>query len=123
MRVIWAHGGYTSYAVAKRMLAEHDNLTYELSARTWRHHPASPEYSIYRDREDVWPQWLELIETNPQRFIVGTDAALHSIENARAKIGGVQRLLEQLSPRTRELVASGNITRLLSRWPSPSFPN
>lgn len=112
--VLWAHGGYTPYAVAKRMLAEHPNLTYELSARTWRHHPRSPEYTIYRDQDAVWPQWLQLIEDNPERFVVGTDAALHSIDNARAKIGGVQRLLEQLTPATRARVASGNIERLLT---------
>lgn len=31
--VIWAHGGYTGLAEARRMLARHPNLHYELSAR------------------------------------------------------------------------------------------
>lgn len=71
-------------------------------------------YSIYETNADVKPRWLALIEERPTRFVVGTDAALHDIDRARAKVGGVQRLLEQLTPSTRALVASGNLTRILS---------
>jgi predicted TIM-barrel fold metal-dependent hydrolase len=35
VKVIWAHGEYTPYFLAKRMLKKHSNLYYELSARTW----------------------------------------------------------------------------------------
>ncbi|MDR6890973.1 MULTISPECIES: amidohydrolase family protein [Variovorax] len=41
--VIWAHGGYTPLFLARRMLAQHPNPYYELSARTWPHHPRSPD--------------------------------------------------------------------------------
>lgn len=40
--VIWAHGGYTHYFLAKRMLEKHPNLIYELSARTYINHPRRP---------------------------------------------------------------------------------
>ncbi len=112
--VIWAHGGYSPYVIAERMLKSHPNLIYELSARTWRHHPRSPEYTIYADDLNVWPRWLELIETHSKRFIVGTDAALHSLERSLDQAAGVQRLLEQLTPETRKSVAHGNIQRVLS---------
>ena len=111
--VIWAHGGYSPYVIAKRMLKAHPNLIYELSARTWRHHPRSPEYTIYADDLNVWPCWLELIEANSNRFIVGTDAALHSLERSLGQATGVQRLLEQLTAETRQRVAFGNISRVL----------
>ena len=111
--VIWAHGGYTPYFLAKRMLEAHSNLIYELSARTWRHHPRSPEYTIYADDQNVWPQWLELIEAHPHRFLVGTDAGLHSLDLSRDQVGGVQRLLEQLSEETRRMIARENIANLL----------
>jgi predicted TIM-barrel fold metal-dependent hydrolase len=45
VQVIWAHGGYTPYFLARRLLERHPNLHYELSARTWRHHPRSPDYT------------------------------------------------------------------------------
>ncbi|MEZ0309534.1 MAG: amidohydrolase family protein, partial [Ramlibacter sp.] len=56
--VIWAHGGYTPLFLARRMLERHPNLIYELSARTWPHHPRSPDYTILRDGARVWPEWL-----------------------------------------------------------------
>ena len=63
--VIWAHGGYTPLFIARRMLERHPNLVYELSARTWPHHPRSPDYTILRDGVQVWPEWLRLIEELP----------------------------------------------------------
>ncbi len=111
--VIWAHGGYTPCFLAERWIRRHPNLVYELSARTWRHHPRSPEYTIYADEQNVWPQWLALIEAHPTRFVVGTDASLHSMERSLEQVDGVQRLLEQLSPATRQLVAQDNLLRVL----------
>ena len=62
----------------------------------------------------IRPAWLELIEAHPDRFIVGTDAALHSLERSLEQAAGVQRLLEQLSAETRRKVARDNILRLLA---------
>ena len=111
--VIWAHGGYTPYFLAARMLDAHPNLIYELSARTWAEHPRSPDYTIFRNETDAWPRWLELIERYPQRFIIGTDAAQRG--NDREKVNRVRLLLAQLTPATRSLVATGNIDRILRR--------
>lgn len=111
--VIWAHGGYTPYFLAKRMLAEHPNLYYELSARTWQAHPRSPDYTILKDGENVWPRWLRLIEDNPRRFLVGTDASHHDLGRERRKLKSVQNLLQQLSPATRRRVAHENLHEVL----------
>jgi predicted TIM-barrel fold metal-dependent hydrolase len=111
--VIWAHGGYTPYFLASRMLEQHPNLIYELSARTWVEHPRSPDYTILRNETQVWPRWLELIERHPGRFIVGTDAAQRG--NDREKVDRVRLLLFQLTPSTRALVATGNLDRILRR--------
>ncbi|HSW04911.1 amidohydrolase family protein [Aquabacterium sp.] len=113
--VIWAHGGYTPLFIAQRLLAQHPNLTYELSARTWPRHPRSPDYTILRDGEQVWPEWLALIESQPQRFIVGTDASHRSRDSEEMKFRSVQSFLRQLSPTTREWVARGNLLKLLAR--------
>lgn len=113
--VIWAHGGYTPLVLAARMLERHPNLVYELSARTWVVHPRSPDYTVLRDGRAAWPQWLELVEAMPDRFIVGTDASLRSQASDLEKIRSVQGFLAQLTPATRELVARENLKRLVGR--------
>ena len=112
--VIWAHGGYTPLFVAQRMLDQHPNLTYELSARTWPVHPRSPDYTLLRDGQNVWPQWLALIEARPERFIVGTDASHRSAESEAMKARSVQNFLRQLSPSAQPLVARVNLLRLVT---------
>lgn len=111
--VIWAHGGYTPLFIAQRMLDQHPNLTYELSARTWPVHPRSPDYTILRDGQNVWPQWLAFIESRPERFIVGTDASHRSAESEAMKFESVQNFLRQLSLPARALVARDNLLRLV----------
>jgi predicted TIM-barrel fold metal-dependent hydrolase len=111
--VIWAHGGYTPLFVARRMLERHPNLYYELSARTWPRHPRSPDYTILRDGTSVWPEWLALIESKAERFIVGTDASQRSRETEIMKFDSVQAFLRQLSPGTRERVARVNLLNLV----------
>jgi predicted TIM-barrel fold metal-dependent hydrolase len=113
--VIWAHGGYTPLFIARRMLERHPNLHYELSARTWPRHPRSPDYTILQDGKNVWPEWLELIESKPDRFIVGTDASHRSRESEHMKFGSVQSFLRQLSPGTRDRVARTNLLALIDR--------
>jgi predicted TIM-barrel fold metal-dependent hydrolase len=115
--VIWAHGGYTPLFLARRMLDRHPNLYYELSARTWPRHPRSPDYTILRDGEKVWPEWLQLIEAMPGRFLVGTDASHRSASSEAMKFASVQNLLAQLSPAAREQVARGTLFRLVGLQP------
>jgi predicted TIM-barrel fold metal-dependent hydrolase len=111
--VIWAHGGYTPLFLARRMLERHPNLVYELSARTWAQHPRSPDYTILRDGSRVWPQWLQLIEEQPGRFLVGTDASHRSAGSEAMKSASVQNFLRQLSPQARERVGRANLLELV----------
>jgi len=114
--VIWAHGGYTQVADARRMLARHPNLFYELSARTWPRHPRSAEYTIMAEGR-IAPEWLALIESMPGRFLVGTDASHHVEANERMKIESVKAFLGQLSPPARREVAGDVMRRLLRELP------
>jgi predicted TIM-barrel fold metal-dependent hydrolase len=111
--VIWAHGGYTPYYIAQRIIAAHPNLLYELSARTWKVHPRSPDYTMLKDGVEVWPRWLRLIEENSDRFLIGTDASLHDLHRERSKIEAVRSFLAQLSDEAREMVAHKNLERLM----------
>ncbi len=110
--VIWAHGGYTGAAEARRMLEAHPNLHYELSASTWPRHPRSTGYPIVREGK-VLPEWLALIESMPRRFLVGTDASHHVKANERMKIESVRAFLGQLSPAARREVGGEALRRLL----------
>ncbi|NNF00619.1 MAG: amidohydrolase family protein [Pyrinomonadaceae bacterium] len=113
VKVIWAHGGYTPYFLANRMLEKHPNLIYELSARTWLDHPRSSDYTIFKSNSEVWKQWLDLVEANPRRFIVGTDSSNHSAERDQRKIESVQLFLGLLTPETRTRVAQENLLELV----------
>lgn len=118
--VIWAHGGYTPLFLAARMLERHPNLYYELSARTWPRHPRSPDYTILRDGQQVWPEWLRLIESRPGRFLIGSDASHRSRESEIMKLESVQAFLRQLTPPARDRVARQNILELVAAKPGPN---
>jgi Tat protein secretion system quality control protein TatD with DNase activity len=117
--VIWAHGGYTPLFLARRLMQEHPNLIYELSARTWARHPRSPDYTIFRNETTVWPEWVDLVESMPTRFLVGTDASGRSETGNTANVQRVQLFLSQLSDATRRQVATGNLGRILGLTPKP----
>lgn len=112
--VLWAHGGYTPLRDAERVLAEHPNVVYELSARTWPEHPRSPDYTILGpDRRTLQPGWRALIEANPQRFIVGTDASHRAMASEVLKHASVGNVLGQLGEAARERLARGNLRQVL----------
>lgn len=113
--IVWAHGGYTPYFLARRLVERHANLTYELSARTWRPHPRSPDYTIFMTGDALWPEWRQLIEDHPTRFVVGSDAANRSRASDQARIDSVRALLAQLSEPARRAVAVENVLRLVRR--------
>lgn len=110
--VIWAHGGYTRADDARRMLARHPNLYYELSARTWPRHPRSADYTIMPEGR-IAPEWQALVESMPRRFLVGTDASHHVEANERMKVESVKAFLAQLSPPARREVGGDVLRRLL----------
>lgn len=114
VRVVWAHGGYAPLYWTERMLERHARLTVDLSMRAVEDHPRSPDYWILKDAQHVWPRWLELIEANPDRFVVGTDAAQRSSAADAARAASIARLLDQLTPATRERVARLNLEALLA---------
>ncbi|MGH9935593.1 MAG: hypothetical protein ACREAM_05055, partial [Blastocatellia bacterium] len=80
---------------------------------TWPRHPRSPDYTILRDGKNVWPEWLELIESKADRFIIGSDASHRSRESEIMKFESVQTFLRQLSPGAQDRVARTNLLNLV----------
>jgi predicted nuclease of predicted toxin-antitoxin system len=62
VKILWAHGGFTSPDVIGEMLSKNKNLWCDLAYRT-----------DMGSNGQVNPQWLELIQRFPDRFMVGTD--------------------------------------------------
>jgi hypothetical protein len=79
-RIVWQHIGWDNTgqmtpALLARMLDAHPNLYLALriparvadgSARPVPNRIVDPDYKI-------WPHWLELIQSNPDRFVIGAD--------------------------------------------------
>lgn len=62
VRILWASGGFTTPEMIGEMLAKNKNLWSDLAYRTDMGNPGQ-----------INPQWLELIQQFPDRFMVGTD--------------------------------------------------
>lgn len=107
---IWAHcGQYASASLVRRLLAAHSNLSCDLSFRESARDRRAPidVSGILR------PEWSQLFEDMPERFMVGTDIGTTDVAGYEAAISYWRGILGQLSPRTRSLVAHENAERIL----------
>lgn len=123
--IILAHCLFTSnIALIDRLLAKHPNLYCELSARNEsmyanhfaRQHADRLDWIVFDDKK-LKPNWKELIEKYPTRFMVGTDTfnSWVDVKKAVRQIRG--GLLQNLSPETARLVASENAIRVMKLEP------
>lgn len=73
VKYVWAHTGYGSPAPVMKLMAAHSNLYADLSTRT-PGHPFSSYPGFIANREGViFPEWKQLFEKFPDRFMFGTD--------------------------------------------------
>jgi predicted TIM-barrel fold metal-dependent hydrolase len=129
---VWAHTGYARPAPVAKLLASHSNLYADLSTRTPGH--AFSAYSGYiADLQGtISPEWKELFEKFPDRFMFGTDkgadvafASDKSFERAGvtvttqnyliAEAAFFRIVLGQLSPDLAERIAYGNIQKVMKQ--------
>lgn len=120
-RVIWAHAGggddfgaFTPHLVT-RLLTEHPNLYLSVRPRSKR-----PGAILGTgERNDAW---LAVIESFPDRFVMGSDsffvqstrggAAQTFAERLGSQTQAIRRVLQLLTPETARKVASENAIRL-----------
>ena len=120
-RVVWAHAGggddfgaFTPHLVT-RLLTEHPNLYLSLRPRSKR--PGAILGTGERNDE-----WLAVIESFPDRFVMGSDsffvqstrggAAQDFAERLGSQTQAIRRVLQFLTPDTAQKVARGNAVRL-----------
>lgn len=112
-RFIWAHCGIsrrieipTLTQELDRMLGRYENLWADLSWVVF-------ETYIAPDGEPA-PEWIELIERHPDRFIIGSDV-VGKFDQLPREITKYYVLLDRLKPQTAEKVARGNFLDILPK--------
>lgn len=107
----------TNTILVSDLLASHPNLYCDLSARTTLHY-SNPQSENAKLRaiygEDFAdPAWIELIESHPSKFMVGSDTYRYDIDFEKV-IGAIRNgLLSRLKPATMEMVAYKNAQKVL----------
>lgn len=105
-RVLWAHSGFENVSTIRDMLSRHPMLWADLAFR-----------SEHINGEEVDPQWQDLFEEFPDRFMVGTDTfaperwsyVVPHARTSRTWIGSLSKELE-------EKIAWRNAEALLARY-------
>jgi hypothetical protein len=109
---LWAHTGhFAGPALIRRLLEAHPNLYCELSYRTAISLGRSATTMDVDGR--LRPEWRELLEAFPTRFVIGTDIGFASPPTYSAHIAVWRGILQQLSPETAEKLAYRNAVMLL----------
>ncbi|MBJ7280217.1 MAG: amidohydrolase family protein [Candidatus Nanopelagicales bacterium] len=116
--LILSHCLFTSNVeLIRSLMANSSNIYCEMSARSRSHFP-NPDSEkaklwIVYSEDSVKPEWINLIEEFPNRFMVGTDTynpRINFEKNIEEIRGG---LLSNLKPSTIELVAYKNAVRVM----------
>ena len=102
--VIWAHCGFDYPAAGvQRLMEQYANVYCELSLQE----------TMTDEDDNLVPQWKALMERHADRFMVGMDTyKARRWGDLTVNVELAKEWLEQLSPRSAQLVAGDNISRL-----------
>lgn len=113
-RVIWAHIGVSRRIelsalpdITEYLLAKHDNLFFDISWLLYDKYIMLNTASLDR--------WCRIFESNPERFVFGTDAVGHW-DNYRELVSRYHSLFNMLPEDVAERLAFLNIWSLLPAW-------
>jgi predicted TIM-barrel fold metal-dependent hydrolase len=114
-RVVWAHVGWDNTGDATvelydRLLAEHPNLYLQLKA----YRDSNSENMILADGR-IKPEWMRLIESHPDRFVLGSDNFYGIPDKTRPfpdSSMGSRMILRDLSPELARKVGVENARRM-----------
>ncbi|MCX5795440.1 MAG: amidohydrolase family protein [Elusimicrobia bacterium] len=127
-RVVWCHVGRVRYPARaarygadylRALMAKHPNLYFTLAGSDFdQFYPPTNEFcSVLWDRKTghLKPEWSRLIAENPWRFLVGFNLNSSRMTTLRACAAQQRRLLGELPPEVREIVAYKAAWKLLFR--------
>ncbi len=111
---LWAHtGNFIEPLALKPLFQQHPNLFCELS---WRDERVGVRIPISVGGL-LRPEWKELLEEFPDRFVIGTDVGDPSLDRYAVMIGYWRGILNQLSKGAAEKLAHQNAERILKLPP------
>lgn len=117
-RILWAHvgwdnTGHMSPTLLRGLLESHSNLYLQLKGEAVR--PWQTEHSPLAPNGDLRPEWRELVQTFPERFLLGSDAFYGAGSGVEERLWGTGRLLVHLPADVASLVGWDNAARIYHR--------
>jgi hypothetical protein len=101
--VLWAHSGFEGPGEIAEMLERYPRLWTDLAFR-----------NEHATADEVVPEWRELFERFPDRFVIGTDTfTLERWSSVEDHASWNRAWLESLPGALRDAIAFGNAERLL----------
>jgi len=124
-RIVWAHvgwdnTGHMTVSLLRRLLAAHPNLY--LQVKPPARPAAFPENAPLDPAGSLRPDWLQLMEAFPERFVLGTDTFFNRSEEPRGQAARAARLLTQLPKHLAVKLAFGNASRVYGLGDGPRGP-
>jgi predicted TIM-barrel fold metal-dependent hydrolase len=122
-RIIWAHAGWDNTghrtpALCRRLLRAHPNLYMDLKvdpARPGKNTPLPDGPAAAID-----PEWLQLFQEFPDRFVVGTDQHYPEPQARTQRWEAAALLLARLPADLRRMMGTENAARLYSEQARPT---
>lgn len=118
-RIIWAHAGwdrtgFRTTALCRRLLQAHPNLYMDVKVDPARPGKNSP---LASGASGIDPDWLQLFNDFPDRFVVGTDQHYPEPASAGQRWEAAALLLERLPADLRRKIGTENAARLYAAPP------
>ncbi len=116
-RIVWAHigwdnTGHMAVPLLRRLLEAHPNLYMSIKIDQVTPGRSLPENNPLDSFGKLRPEWLELIRSFPNRFVIGTDSMYGVPRQVDAVTQGPLSLLGQLPPELAQKVGYENVIQI-----------
>ena len=126
-RIVWSHAGWDNtghrtVALMRRLLETHTNLymNIKLPIGGGRDDLTPPENQPVDDNGRIRPQWLDLLQAFPDRFVLGSEAFYDIQAMARGASRAQSPFIDQLPPDLARKVGYENAARIYRLAAAPT---
>jgi predicted TIM-barrel fold metal-dependent hydrolase len=123
-KILWAHAGtdltgFRTPDLCRQLLRAHPNLYMEIKTDTQN---VGKNYPLADDGK-IKPDWLQLFEDFPDRFIIGSDQHYPEGKGSEQRWQTVVLLFNQLPSDVRRKIGTENVLRIFPGKPAASSAN